>query len=89
MRTRHRLKISTALLIPLAMAACADRIADPGGTGGGGPTPAPTPAPIASIQSRIGGNFLAFFTAAETSDPRDPAASDLPAVNATADPLDN
>jgi hypothetical protein len=89
MRHAFSIKAGAVLLLPFAIAACSERSSDsavvtpPVVT-----TPPPTPAP-ASIQSRIGANFLAFFNAGNTTDPRDPVAADLPAVAPAADPLDN
>lgn len=78
-----RLKAGTALLLPLAMAACSDRNDTT-------PTPPPSPPPpAASIQSRISTSFASFFDASNTSDPREPTTADVPAVNPATDPLDN
>ncbi len=79
-----RLKAGTALLLPLAMAACSDRNDNPTAT----PPPGPPP-PAASIQSRIGTSFATFFDAGNTSEPREPAASDVPPLSVTTEPLDN
>lgn len=77
---------TTVSLLALAAAGCssADSIAPPtqGGT-------TPTPAPAVAFEQRFGTAFASFFTASNTSDPRDPQASDVPALNATADALDN
>lgn len=83
MRHSNKLKAGTAMLLPLAMAACSDRYDTPAATPPGSPPPA------ASIQSRIGANFASFFDASNTSDPKEPTAADVPAVNPATDPLDN
>mgnify|MGYP000123072387 CR=1 FL=1 len=85
MRYSNKLKAGTAMLLPLAMAACSDR----NDTTSASPPPPGSPPPVASIQSRISTSFASFFDASNTSDPRDPTAADVPAVNPTADPLDN
>lgn len=78
------LRAGTALLVPIAMAGCSDRKDDTAVT-----PPAPTPPPTVTFQSRFGTSFAGFFDAGNTTDPRDPATGDVPALNATADPLDN
>lgn len=83
MRYSNKLKAGTAILFPLAMAACSDRYDTTGAT------PPASPPPAASIQSRISSSFAAFFDASNTSDPREPTTADVPAVNPTAEPLDN
>lgn len=84
MYNSNKLKAGTALLLPLAMAACSDRSDTTTAT----PSPG-SPPPAASIQSRIGASFAAFFDASNSSDPREPTAADAPALNPAADPLDN
>lgn len=84
MNSSNKLKAGTALLLPLAMAACSDRYDDKTAT-----PPPGSPPPAATIQSRIGANFASFFDASNSSDPREPSAADVPAVNPAADPLDN
>lgn len=79
----NKLKAGTAILLPLAMAACSDRNDTPTAT------PPASPPPAASIQSRISASFASFFDASNTSDPREPTTADVPPVNPTADPLDN
>ncbi len=79
-----KLKAGTAMLIPLAIAACNNR------SDYTPPTPPPgPPPPAASIQSRIGANFAAFFDASPTSEPKDPAASDVPPLSLTTEPIEN
>ncbi len=73
-------------LLPLAMAACSNRAAD---VAAGPSAGTPTPAPTASFQSKFGTSFASYFEAGNTTDPRDPQAGDVPALAATADPLDN
>jgi hypothetical protein len=87
-RYQTMLKASVALLLPVAMAACSDRdsIAPP--LGGGG-TPTPTPTPTVSVQGQIGAAFAGLFDASNTSEPRDPAATDVPALSLTAEPVAN
>ena len=92
MHRKTMLKAGVALLLPVAISACGSRITDntsvtppPTAT----PTPTPTPAPTGNIQTRIGGNFLAFFNALTTAEPRDPAQSDLPPLSFTTEPIDN
>lgn len=88
MRNSIMLKAGASLLA-LSMGACSDRSSDSAVvTPPVAVTPTPPPAP-ASIQTRIGANFLAFFNAGNTTDPRDPVAADLPALAPAADPLDN
>ncbi len=84
MHYASKLKAGTALLLPLAMAACGDRADTTTAT----PPPAPPP-PAASIQSRISTSFASLFDASNTSDARKPTTADLPAVNPATDPLDN
>jgi hypothetical protein len=82
MQYATKLKSGTALLLPLAIAACSD--------GYEAPTPPPgPPPPAASIQSRISASFATFFDASATSDPKDPAASDVPPLSLTTEPIDN
>ncbi len=83
MRYSTKLKAGTAIVLPLAMAACSDSYDTPTAS------PPASPPPAASIQSRISSSFASFFDASNTSDPRDPTTVDVPAVNPTADPLDN
>jgi hypothetical protein len=83
MQYATKLKAGTALLIPLAMAACSDRNDNATAT-----PPGPTP-PGASIQSQIGTSFASFFDASNTSDPKDPVASDVPPVSLTTEPIAN
>ncbi len=78
------LKTGTALLVPIAMAGCSD-MKDNTGTA----PPAPTPTPTATFQSKFGASFVGFFEANNTTDPREPTASDVPALSTTADPIDN
>jgi hypothetical protein len=78
-----KLKAGTALLIPLAMAGCSDR--DNNATA----TPPPGPPPAASIQSQIGANFASYYDAGNTSDPKDPLASDVPPLSLTTEPIAN
>ncbi len=88
MRNSLMLKAGASLLA-LSIGACSDRASDSAVVTppvAGTPTP---PAAPATIQERIGANFLAFFNAGNTTDPRDPVAGDLPAVAPAADPLDN
>lgn len=79
-------KLALAALLPLALSAC-------GGGGGGGTTATtPTPPPVASstFQDKFGTTFAADFNAnSTTATPADPAAGDVPALNLTAEPLDN
>jgi hypothetical protein len=84
MQYATKLKVGTALLLPLAMAACSDRSDTTTAT----PPPAPPP-PAASIQSQIGTSFAAFFDASNTSDPKDPVASDVPPLSLTTEPITN
>ncbi len=86
MRYATMMKAGAVLALPLAMAACGQRESTP--VGGTTPPTGTTPPP-ASIQSRIGANFLAFFDAGNTTDPREPTTADLPAVAPAADPIDN
>ncbi len=85
MQYANKLKAGTALLIPLAIAACNNRSENPTAAA---PPPA-TPPPVASIQSRIGASFAAFFDASPTSEPRDPVATDVPPLSLTTEPIEN
>ncbi len=91
MHRKTIMKAGTVLLLPVAITACGNRITDNGAPIGGTPTPAPTPAPtptpVANIQTRIGANFLAFFNASQTAEPRKPVQSDLPPLSLTTEPL--
>lgn len=85
MQTKTLLKVGVAILLPVALTACGDRNRN-------SPTPAPAPAPTptpTSFQSKLGANFAGVFNASNTSEPKEPTAADVPALNATADPLDN
>lgn len=84
MRHATRLKAGTAMLLPFVIAACSER----GDNLTGGTPPAPPP-PAASVQNQIGASFASFFDASNTSDPRDPAPSDVPALNPAIDPITN
>ncbi len=84
MQYSTKLKVGTALLLPLAMAACSDRNDNATAT----PPPSPPP-PGASIQSQIGSSFATFFDASTTSDPKDPVASDVPPLSLTTEPIAN
>ena len=72
----------------LALSACGG-----GGGGGGGDaaTPPATPVVVAptSFQSQAGAAFAAFFDAPANSEPRDPGAGDVPALNLQGTPIDN
>lgn len=85
MQTKTLLKVGVAFLLPVALTACGDRNRN---NPAPGPTPPPTPTPT-SFQSKFGPNFESTFNASNTSEPKDPTAADVPALNATADPLDN
>jgi hypothetical protein len=84
--TRRLRNLGLVAIVPLVLAGC-------GGGGGGGSTGTVTPPttvpPTASIQSRISTPFATAFDAASTATPAHPATSDVPAVNATAEPIDN
>ena len=84
MQYATKLKAGTALLIPLAIAACSDRGDNTTAT----PPPGPPP-PAASIQSQIGTSFALFFDAGNTSDPKDPGATDVPPLSLTTEPITN
>ncbi len=84
MQYASKLKAGTALLIPLAMAACSDR-----GDNTTATPPPGTPPPAASIQSQIGASFATFFDAGNTTEPRDPAATDVPPLSLTTEPIAN
>ena len=83
MQYATRLKAGTALLIPLAIAACSDR------GDNATATPPPGPPPAASIQSQIGASFASYYDAGNTSDPKDPAESDVPPLSLTTEPIAN
>ena len=59
-------------------------------SGGGGDdvvvTP-PTPPATPRLEDGFGAGFASAYRAANTTDPRDPAAGDIIAVNAAADPV--
>lgn len=79
------LRGSALAVLPLALSAC-------GGNGSSVPTPTPTTPvtpPTVTFQSQFGTQFAAAFNASPTGTPIDPAATDVPALNATAAPLDN
>lgn len=84
MQYANKLKAGTALLIPLAMAACNNRSENATAA----PPPA-TPPPVASFQSRIGASFAAFFDASPTSEPKDPTEADVPPLSLTTEPIEN
>jgi hypothetical protein len=74
-----------AALAPLLLTAC--------GGGGKDPVvstpPATTPPTNTAFQSKFGASFATAFNASATSDPIDPTASSVPAVNVMAQPEDN
>ncbi len=78
------LKAGTALILPLAMAACNNR-SDNTPTA----SPPPSPPPVASVQSQIGASFATAFDASNTSEPKDPAATDVPPLSLTTEPIAN
>lgn len=78
-------KLATASLLAIAVAGCSSRNDSPGAPPSGG---TPTP-PATAFEQRFGASFASFFTASNTSEPRDPTASDVPAADPTAEPLDN
>ncbi len=86
MQVRNLMKVGVALLLPVSLAACGgDRNRDT-------PAPDPTPpgaTPTGTFQSKFGSSFEATFNAGNTTEPRNPSASDVPPLNNTADPLDN
>lgn len=77
---RISLKLAAAALLPLALAAC-----------GGGKKSAATPVtPVAqAFQDKFGSAFATDFNASITTEPANPSASDVPALNLSAEPLDN
>ncbi len=79
------IRFATVSLLAVAIAGCSsrDNSANPPPSGGT-PTPPPT-----AFEQRFGASFASFFTASNTSDPREPTASDVPAADPAADPLDN
>jgi hypothetical protein len=65
-----------------ALAACSNKetaTAPPTGT---------TPTPPASFQSQFGATFAGYFNNPSTIEPIDPAAGDVPPLNATAQPVE-
>ena len=73
-----------AVLVPLALSAC-------GGGGGGSTSTTPTSptTPTATFESKFGSSFAAFFDTTANTDPKTPVATDVPALNLTADPITN
>ncbi len=74
----------------LVLSACGSSSSGVTVVGGGTGTTTPpatgtTPLPLAP--SSFGAGFAAFFAADPNSDARTPAATDVPALNTTADPL--
>jgi hypothetical protein len=82
MRYSNSLKAGTALMLPLAMAACSGR--DDATT----PPPPPSPPPAASFQSQFGASFATTFDASNTTEAKEPAPTDVPALNNAANPID-
>ena len=82
-KSLRNLMVGAALPLPLLIAAC-DNNKKPTPM----PTPTPTPTP-ATFQGKISAAFAAIFNASANSDPKEPATTDVPALNLTADPVDN
>ena len=91
MRNRLLRGVALATMIPIGLSAC-DKDRGSGMVSVPAPTPTPvatTPAPTGTFQSLFGSAFAAVFNASPTAAPIDPTAADVPALNATAAPLDN
>ena len=88
MKNRLLRGVALATIVPVVLSAC-------GNEGRGmvsvpAPTPPPTtPAPTGTFQSMFGSAFAGIFNTATTATPVDPAPTDVPALNATAAPIDN
>lgn len=74
-------KLALAAILPLALSAC----------GGGSNSIATPPATVGptSFQDKFGTAFATDFNASSTANAADPAPTDVPALNLTAEPLDN
>ena len=80
MKMKVTLRAGTALILPLMMAACSERENNT-------PTPPPPP-PAASFQSQFGPSFAGFYDTGNTTEAREPSATDVPALNPSANPIE-
>lgn len=81
MRNRS-IQLAAVSLLALAVAGCSEKK-------DAKPPPVSGPPPPVAFEQRFGTSFASFFTASNTSDPRDPTAGDVPAASPNTDPLDN
>ncbi len=90
MKNRLLRGVALATIIPVGLSAC-DNNRGSGVVTVPMPTPTPTtPAPTGTFQSMFGAAFAAAFNASPlAATPIDPTAADVPALNATAAPIDN
>lgn len=75
-------RLAFVALVPLALSAC-------GGNGGSTASTTAPPTAAAAFQTKFGTPVAADYNASMNSEPVDPAASDVPALNLSAEPLDN
>ena len=76
--------LGLAAIASLGLAACGG-----GGSGGITSTTPTTPTSTAAFQDQFGTAFAADFNASATANATDPAATDVPALNLTAEPIAN
>lgn len=81
MRYSNSLKAGAALMLALAMAACSGR-------DNATASPPPTQQPAASFQSQFGAGFAATYDASNSTEAKEPAPTDVPALSGTTNPID-
>ena len=81
MRAMTALKAGTAIALPFAMAACSS---------GNNTTATPPPAtpPAASLQSQFGTSFAATYDTSNTTEAKEPAPTDVPALSNSTNPIE-
>ena len=82
MKAATALKAGTAIALPLAMAACSSS----GNNNTASPPPSPPPA--ASFQSQFGTSFAATYDTSNTTEAKEPAPGDVPALSNNTNPID-
>ena len=80
MRYSTTLKAGAALVLPLAMAACS--------SSGNSNTASPPPPPATSFQGQFGASFAGAYDASNTTEAKEPAATDVPALSNSTNPIE-
>ena len=81
MNHKNTVKAGTALVLPLVMSACSSYTAPTA-------SPPPSPPPAASFQSQFGASFAGFYDTSNTTEPREPVATDVPALSNSTNPFE-